>query len=90
MGLSLNNITDCFVFLYLMVIVGFIYIRNNMVYMNPVINIMGYKVYDCKLDSIHTQDKEMQSIVVAPCGYQMRNGLEITGSGKQGFIYIKK
>lgn len=33
--------------------------------MNPVINLMGYKVYSCILDSINTNDKDIKSIVVA-------------------------
>ncbi len=66
MGLTLNSIVDCFVFLFVMIIVGYIYISNNMMYMNPVANIMGYKVYNCILDSVNTSDNNISSIVVAP------------------------
>lgn len=64
MGLSLNSIVDCFVFLFLMLIVGYIYISNNMMYMNPVVNLMGYKVYNCIMDSINTEEKDIESVVV--------------------------
>ncbi len=90
MGLTLNSIVDCFVFLFVMIIVGYIYISNNMMYMNPVANIMGYKVYSCKLDSVNTNDKDINSIVVAPKAVKVKKNETIFASGKQGFIYIKR
>lgn len=90
MGLTLNSIVDCFVFLSVMIIVGFIYISNNMMYLNPVINIMGYKVYNCILDSVNTNDKEIESIVVAPDDVKVQQESFIIASNKQNFIYIKK
>lgn len=89
MGLTLNSIVDCFVFLFVMLVVGYIYISNNMMYMNPAINLMGYKVYDCVLDSVNTNDKEIRSIVVASKNTTINVGREITASGKQGFIFSK-
>ena len=90
MGLTLNSIVDCFVFLFVMVIVGYIYISNNMMYMNPVANIMGYKVYNCVLDSINTNDSDISSIVVAPKMVAVKKGEMLQASGKQGFIYVKR
>lgn len=90
MGLTLNSIVDCFVFLFVMVIVGYIYISNNMMYMNPVANIMGYKVYSCILDSVNTSDNNIASIVVAPKTTVVKKGETIHASGKQGFIYVKR
>lgn len=89
MGLTLNSIVDCFVFLFVMLVMGYIYISNNMMYMNPVINLMGYKVYDCVLESINTNDKEMKGIVVVQKKTLIKVGKEITASGKQGFIFSK-
>lgn len=90
MGLTLNSIVDCFVFLFVMIIVGYIYISNNMVYLNPVANMMGFKVYNCILDSVNTNDKGISSVVVAPKSVVMKKDEEICASGKQGFIYIKR
>ena len=90
MGLTLNSIVDCFVFLFVMIIVGYIYISNNMMYMNPVANIMGYKVYNCILDSVNTSDNNIVSIVVAPKSIVVKKGEMIQASGKQGFIYVKR
>lgn len=90
MGLTLNSIVDCFVFLFVMIIVGYIYISNNMMYMNPVANIMGYKVYNCMLDSVNTNDKDVSSIVIVPKSILVEKNKTITASGKQGFIYVKR
>lgn len=90
MGLTLNSIVDCFVFLFVMIMIGYIYISNNMMYMNPVANIMGYKVYNCMLDSENTSDNNISSIVVASKNIIVKKGETIVASGKQGFIYIKR
>ncbi len=90
MGLTLNSIVDCFVFLFVMFIVGYIYISNNMMYMNPVANIMGYKVYNCLLESVNTDDKHISSIVIAPKNINVIENKKIQASGKQGFIYVKR
>jgi hypothetical protein len=89
-GLSLNSIVDCFVFLFVMIIMGYIYINNNLMYLNPVAYIMGYKVYRCTLDSVNTNDKSFKSIVFAPKKIEVKNGENIYASGKQGFIYVGK
>lgn len=90
MGLTLNSIVDCFVFLFVMLVVGYIYISNNMVYMNPIINLMGFKVYNCVLKSINTNDSQIESIVVVPRKTIIKKEKEITASGKQGFIFQNK
>lgn len=90
MGLTLNSIVDCFVFLFVMIIVGYIYISNNMMYMNPVANIMGYKVYNCVLNSVNTSDSNISSVVVAPKSIVVKKNATIHASGKQGFIYVKR
>ena len=43
LGLTLNSVVDVFVLLFLMGLVGYIYISNHMTYMNPVLQFMGYK-----------------------------------------------
>lgn len=86
LGLSLNNIVDCFVFLFLMVIVGYIYISNNMVYMNPVLNFMGYKIYACTLESVNTSDEDFDTVLVAPSTINIHIGDRIRGTGKQDFV----
>jgi hypothetical protein len=90
LGLTLNNIVDVFVFLFLMIIVGFIYISNRMTYMNPTLNLLGYKVYntELKLESMSTE-KTFKSIVIAPKEVIIKVGAEIIATGKQDFIFAK-
>lgn len=90
MGLSLSNILDCVVLVCVMLIVGYIYISNSMEYMNPVAGILGYKVYNCTLDSQNTNDKDIRTVVFAPGNVKIKKGATIRASGKQGFIYISK
>ena len=86
LGLSLNSIVDFFVFIFLMIIVGYIYISNNMVYMNPVLNFMGYKIYDCELGSYNTNDNDFNTILVVPNKMRIHIGDKIKGTGKLEFV----
>ena len=89
LGLTLNSIVDVFVFIFLMIIVGYIYVSNNMIYMNPTINFLGYKVYDAKIDSVNTKDKEIQSIIISKSNIKLKINDKILGTGKNGFIFTK-
>jgi len=43
-GLSLTRYADLFVVVFLMLLIGFIYVSNNIIYLNPVLNLIGYKL----------------------------------------------
>ena len=86
--LSLNSIADCFVFLFLMAIIGYIYISNNMVYMNPILNFMGYKIYTCTLETLNTDD-DFKTILIAPQNKSVKIGDTIKGTGRQDFVCVE-
>ncbi len=90
MTLSLNRIVDCFVFLFTMIIVGIIYVKNDMQYLNPIMNILGYKIYSCKLNSQFTKDKGIKTIVIVPNDTIVRVDGIIKGTIKNGFIVCGK
>ncbi len=90
LGLSLNNITDNFVFVFVMFIVGYIYISNNMIYMNPTLNFLGYKVYDVILDSVNTNDKSLQSIIIISKKVRIKVNDKVKATGKSGFIFASE
>lgn len=46
MGLSLGTYEDITVLIFVMIIIGYIYTRSNMVYINPVLNVLGYDIYN--------------------------------------------
>lgn len=88
-GLSLNSIVDSFVFAFLMLIVGYIYISNNMTYMNPTLNLMGYKVYNVTLEAKSTKGKG-NCLLIAKKSIKIKVGKEIQGSQKQDFVFVKQ
>jgi hypothetical protein len=87
LGLTLSSIVDVFVLLFLMLIVGYIYISNHMTYMNPLLQLLGYKVYEGTVHSDST-NKDFQSIIIAPKNLILQKGQTYTGSGKEDFIFI--
>ena len=87
LGLTLNKIVDVFVFAFLMVIVGIIYISNDMTYMNPTLNIMGYKVYNSTIKLENTEIL-FKSILIANKSLKIKVGEQVRGTGKQDFIFI--
>lgn len=87
MGLTLNSIVDVFVLIFLMLIVGYIYISNHMTYMNPVLQFMGFKIYEGSIESEST-GKVLHSIIVANKSIFLKPKSLYIGSGKEDFIFI--
>lgn len=87
LGLTLNSIVDVFILLFLMVIVGYIYISNRMTYMNPVLQFLGYKIYECKVISKSTGEK-LSSIIIADRKMAIESHETYSGSGKEDFIFV--
>lgn len=86
-GLSLNSVSDLFVFVFLMLLIGFIYIRNRMTYLNPVLQLMGYKIYQTTLRSQSTKE-EFNTLVVLKRDLEVQTGDICFGSGSEDFVYI--
>lgn len=61
-GLSLNNIVDVVVLVLLMMIIGYIYITNEIIYINPVLGLMGYNIYH--IEMFNCFDKEPDTKIV--------------------------
>lgn len=87
LGLTLNSIVDVFVLLFLMFLVGYIYISNHMTYMNPVLQFMGYKIYEGDIKSKST-GKTFHSIMVVGNDTIITRGETYKGSGKEDFVFI--
>ena len=64
LGLSLNSIPDVFELLFVMILIGYIYITNHMTYLNPVLQFIGFKIYEGEVISKST-GKTMHSVIVA-------------------------
>lgn len=88
-GLSINKPEDVFVFIFLMFLIGYIYISNNMFYINPTLNLMGYKVFDVKLEFFVSQGIE-STILVANQKKDIKIGTIIeTSMNNSGFVFLK-
>lgn len=87
LGLSLNNIVDIFVFIFLMAIVGYIYISNDMIYLNPTLNMMKFKVYSVVLYAEATGET-VSSIVIAKRTIPVEKGKRIRGTNKYEIIVV--
>ncbi len=87
LGLTLNNIVDVFVLLFLMILVGYIYISNHMTYMNPMLQFFGYKVYEGIVRSVSTNET-IHSIIIVNKRIQITTDELYTGSGKEDFIFL--
>lgn len=87
LGLTLSSIVDVFVLLFLMLIVGYIYISNHMTYMNPLLQLLGYKVYEGTVHSDST-NKDFQSVIIAPKSLALQKNQTYSGSGKEDFIFL--
>lgn len=87
LGLTLSSIVDVFVLLFLMLIVGYIYISNHMTYMNPLLQLLGYKIYEGTVHSDST-NIDFQSVIIAPKRLALKRDQTYFGSGKEDFIFL--
>ena len=87
LGLSLNSIVDVFTLIFLMVLVGYIYISNHMTYMNPVLQFLGFKIYEGTVISNSTGE-QIQSIIISAKESPIIIGESYRGSGKEDFISL--
>lgn len=87
--LSLNSLSDIFILLFIMLLIGFIYISNQTTYINPILQFMGYKLYECELTALNN-GKCIKTFLIAPSKIQYRKGNRIKTSGNNDFLFIKK
>lgn len=87
-GLSLNNAADVFVFCFLMILIGYIYVSNQMTYMNPVLQLFHYRIYEGKLFSPSTNKEIKNAIVICPKKIRIEESKKYWGSAKEDFIHI--
>ena len=87
-GLSLNSTADVFVFCFLMILIGYIYINNQMTYMNPVLQLFHYRIYEGTLFSPSTNKDLKNVIVICPKGIQIEESKKYWGSAGEDFIHI--
>ena len=80
--LSLNHTVDAFVLMFL---VGYIYITNDLIYLNPTLYMMGYRACNAKLYAEATGET-VEGVIVCKNGVDMGIGKKIGGTGKYSLI----
>lgn len=87
LGLSLNQIEDVFVLAFLMLLIGYIYISNHLIYLNPLLQLWGFGVYEGCLESDSTGE-QFEAVIIAASGLRLKTGTGVRGSAKQDFVFL--
>jgi len=87
-GLSLNSMADVFVLVFLMLLIGFIYVSNRMTYMNPVLQLFQYRIYEGTLFSSSTNTEIKNAIVICHKDLLIEEHKKYWGSAMDDFIHI--
>ena len=74
MEFSLVNLVDLIVLGLLLIVLGIVYIKNDLFFMNPTINIFQSYIYEVEYDNGHTT---MQKIIISPVKLYEGNKIEI-------------
>lgn len=76
-GLSIGSITDVFVLVVIMIIIGIVYISNNLIYINPILVFGGFKVYTASVKHIsNLKGEACKKIIISNCS----NAQDMKGS----------
>lgn len=67
-GLSIGNPVDCFVMVSIIGILGVVYVSNELMYINPVLTLFGYKVFAVELAATGADsDVKISKVVITDC-----------------------
>lgn len=88
-GLRIDNFTDLFTLSFLMIVIGFIYIRGNLIYINPILNLMGYNIYDLE-GTIEVSGEVVEAMVIVKKDISINEGDLLFTTKKSSFMIVKK
>lgn len=67
-GLSIGNIPDVFVLITIMIIIGIVYVSNELIYINPMLTFGGFKVYSAEVRHISNSGVgTIRKIIISNC-----------------------
>lgn len=90
-GLSISSYADIFVLVSLVIIIGYVYVSNDLVYINPVMGFMGYKVYTMELKSYLTSEVETKYVICSNSVSKMLvKGIDIDITSQNKYALVKK
>lgn len=76
MGLSLGSYEDMAVLVIVMFIIGYIYTSSNLVYINPILHLLGYGIYSMEGTDKGTE-KDVSALLVAKRSLRLKKGDQI-------------
>lgn len=76
-GLSLNNEVDIFVLTVVIFLIGIVYISNDLIYINPMLTLLGYKVYSAKGTYIVNKEIVNKTIISECLDLEKYNGKQV-------------
>lgn len=93
-GMTIGNIVDCFILLAIMIIIGFVYVSNDLIYINPVLILFGYRVYAITINKVNaSKNIEINKIAITKCKEPkllIDNEVEVVVSDTKYTIIMKK
>ena len=57
---DLSKICFICVFIVILIFIGIVYVRNNIFYVNPLLNILGYSFYDISYEDVDNNNKQIR------------------------------
>ena len=60
--LDLANMSNFFVYMIILVLIGIVYINNSLYYINPLLNILGYNFYDITYREVNGKETKNAKI----------------------------
>ena len=78
-GLSLGSYEDMTVLVIVMFIIGYIYTSSNLVYINPILHLLGYGIYNMEGTDKGTGE-DVNTLLVAKRGLCLKKGDQISST----------
>lgn len=67
-GLSIGNLPDVFVLIIIMIIIGIVYVSNELIYINPMLTFGGFKVFSAEVRHISNSKGGInRKIIISNC-----------------------
>ncbi|MBO5884877.1 MAG: hypothetical protein J6Q51_03680, partial [Clostridia bacterium] len=64
LSFELEKVSMFIVFMIIIVLIGLVYIRNDLFYINPLLNILGYNFYTVSYINFENQEKQQSGIFI--------------------------
>lgn len=88
LSFELERVSMFVVFILVIILIGIVYIKNDLFYINPFLNILGYNFYDITFEDIETK-KIYKTKVVYKGKLNLKNEIRLIKLSHENFSLIK-